>query len=106
MEVAGDQDSGPDPLRVFVALADKSLVNVHMAGSEVRYRLLQMTRDFALAQMDPIEARAARRRHAEQQIRRLAEEEGRYGYEERAAGIATYAAMIDDIRAALDWSLG
>lgn len=106
MEVAGGQEVGPDPLRVFVALADKSLVNVHMSGSEVRYRLLQMTRDFALAQMDAIETRAARQRHAKHQLRLLAEAEGRYTYEGRAAGIAAYAAMIDDIRAALDWSLG
>lgn len=106
LEVAGGQDVGPDSLAVFVALADKSLVNVHMSGREVRYRLLQMTRDFALAQMDPIEARAARRRHAEHQLQRLAEEEGRHSQDSRAPAMAAYGAMIDDIRAALDWSLG
>jgi len=81
-------------------------VNVHMSGHEVRYRLLQMTRDFSLAQMDPTEARAARRRHAEHQLKRLVEEDGHHDNQSRAASIAAYAAMIDDIRAALDWSLG
>lgn len=106
MEVAGDDEVGADPLRVFVALADKSLVNVNMAGGEVRYRLLLMTREFALAQMDPQEVRAARRRHAVHQLRRLAEEEARHSDEDRAVGISVYGAMIEDIRAALDWALG
>lgn len=105
-EVAGGAEIEPDPLQVFIALADKSFVNVHMSGGEVRYRLLEMTRAFGLARMDALEARATRRRHAEHQLRRLAEEEGRHDQPERAAAIAVYAGMIDDIRAALDWALG
>jgi len=68
MEVAGGEaEIGPEPLRVFLGLTDKSLVNVQMSGSEVRYRLLQMTRNFALAQMEAEEAREARQRHAQHQ---------------------------------------
>jgi predicted ATPase/DNA-binding winged helix-turn-helix (wHTH) protein len=106
LEVAGGQEVGPEPLKVFVALADKSLVNVHMSGREVRYRLLQMTRDFGLAEMDAEEARAARRRHAQHQLKRLAEAESAHGYDGHGAGAARYAPMIDDLRAALDWAVG
>ena len=92
-------------LDALVGLVDKSLVNVDLSAEPVRYRLLQTTRDYAAAKLEPAELAAVRARHAQQQRVLLWHSAGRWSFERGSQWIAVYAAMVDDVRAALDWAL-
>ncbi len=82
----------------------KSLITADIGDGAARFRLLEATRAYALAQLaDSGEADALARRHAAY-YRDLLEP-----LQDRTSGVdlaASYAPEIDDIRAALAWAFG
>lgn len=60
--VIGDGDG--DPLDTVTSLVDKSLIERLEVGAELRFQLLETAREFALAQLTPPEAHAARQAQA------------------------------------------
>jgi predicted ATPase/DNA-binding winged helix-turn-helix (wHTH) protein len=98
-------DAAAQVLEALVGLVDKSLVNVDLSADPVRYRLLQMTRDYAAAKLGAAELSAVRARHAQQHRVLLRQSETGWSFERGSEWIPVYAAMVDDVRAALDWAL-
>jgi predicted ATPase/DNA-binding XRE family transcriptional regulator len=100
-----DEDS--NHVRTLFGLLEKSLVSIDNSEADTRYRMLEVTRAFALEQSalcDEVEQNA--RRHAEW----VAQEADR-AYEDgaivaRDVWYETYAPNLDNVRAALSWCLG
>jgi hypothetical protein len=86
-------------------LVDRSLVAVD-AGEAPRYRLLETGRAYALARLaEAGETEATRARHA-QALRALFEQAHEDGWQlPEAEFVARYESEIDNLRAALDWSV-
>jgi predicted ATPase/DNA-binding winged helix-turn-helix (wHTH) protein len=98
-------DSEAALLEVLASLAEKSLVTVELGGDEARYRLLQMTRAFALGQMSVREVAATRARHA-RELRRLATaSETAWGTVDDITARRLCADLIDDLGEAAEWAL-
>ena len=95
------------PLDVLVRLVDKSLVQIDAASAaEPRYRLLEMIRQYALDRLrEAGEETALRRRHLAWFSRLPAPDEAPHDVSSGAAGIARVAADLDNLRAALAWSV-
>jgi predicted ATPase/DNA-binding winged helix-turn-helix (wHTH) protein len=104
MGSAAGADSG-EVVESLSSLVDKSLVNVDLSREPVRYRLLQMTRDYAAGKLEAVELAAVRARHAQQQRVLLREAEAGWSFERGSEWIPLYAGMVDDVRAALEWAL-
>jgi predicted ATPase/DNA-binding winged helix-turn-helix (wHTH) protein len=104
--VAGPSRRGePAVLDLLAGLVEKSLVTVDLARDEVRYRLLQTTRSFALGKMDAREVAAAKARHA-RELRRLAKAiDADWGAQDNAPSRRLSAELIDDLNAATEWAL-
>ena len=88
------------------SLAAKSLLKIDAGGAQVKCRLLDSTRAFALGKLrEAGELPLYSRLHAEQLVRLLTAAEA--DWDEMNAGdwLALYQPMVDDIRAALSWSL-
>jgi predicted ATPase/DNA-binding winged helix-turn-helix (wHTH) protein len=98
-------DGAAQLLEALAGLVDKSLLNVDLSAEPVRYRLLQTTRDYAAAKLEPAEFVAARARHAQQHRVLLRQSDTGWSFERGSEWIPVYAAMVDDVRAALDWAL-
>ncbi|MDQ3870060.1 MAG: helix-turn-helix domain-containing protein, partial [Chloroflexota bacterium] len=112
LEAAEAVGDGPDAKGValdgVLSLLDKSLMR-HDAGTggEPRYAMLETVREYGLERLvAAAEGDAIRRRHAEFYVA-LAEqaEPGFFGPEEMA-WLDRCALELDNIRAAMDWSLG
>ncbi len=102
----GDGESLADVSDRIVALASKSLVVVVPGADEVRYRLLDTTRAYALERLEQdATADEVRRRHARYVRQVLAQAESDWLTMSRPDWLAVYAMYIDDIRAALDWAI-
>lgn len=96
-----------DVLDLLGRLVDKSLVVVDAAEDrQTRYRLLETIREYALEKLKSAgEETAIRDKHLEY-FRRLAEETEPHLYaSEQAEWFARTDAEIDNLRAALDWSV-
>jgi predicted ATPase/DNA-binding SARP family transcriptional activator len=97
-----------DVLDLLGRLVDKSLVVVEGAavGRPTRYRLLETIREYALEKMEAAgEERSIRDRHLEY-FKKLAEETEPHLYaSEQAEWFARTDAEIDNLRAAMDWSV-
>jgi hypothetical protein len=92
-----------DVLESVLSVADKSLVTVDVAEEEVAYRLLDTTRAYALENLKgSAESAEISRRHATYfcAVWERAQTQG-----SNADWLARYGRKIDDVRAALDWSL-
>jgi predicted ATPase/DNA-binding winged helix-turn-helix (wHTH) protein len=90
-----------------VALADRSLLSLESDGDTIRYRMLEVTRSYALERLEESgEGTVLRRRHAQQQLTRYRECEQDWQSLSRASWLAKHAARTDDLRAALDWAFG
>ncbi|MBT2337735.1 MULTISPECIES: ATP-binding protein [Pseudomonas] len=102
------QQVAPEQVLVSVSqLVAKSLLNVEIGDEEVRYRLLDTTRSYALEKLtDAVELSASRERHAERCLTLMKQAEDDWQTTPTHLWIARYAAYRDDIRAALDWGLG
>lgn len=99
--------TGADVSDGIVSLAAKSLVVVIASGDEVRYRLLDTTRAYALERLEQdSEADEVRRRHASYLCDVLAHAEVEWMTMTRIEWSASYAGHIDDVRVALDWAIG
>jgi predicted ATPase/DNA-binding winged helix-turn-helix (wHTH) protein len=104
--VAGPSDTGEASiLELLAELAEKSLLTVDLSHEEARYRFLQTTRTFALAQLALREAAATRARHA-RELQRLAEATERaWGAGDSEQARRDSAELIDDLSAAIEWAL-
>lgn len=87
-------------------LVDKSMVVVQRTGEDVRYRLLDTMREFALGRLDERGITEDLRRAHAAHYRALAETQGARirGPEEQQAG-AVIAGAVDDLRAAHAWAV-
>jgi predicted ATPase/DNA-binding winged helix-turn-helix (wHTH) protein len=90
-------------VEVLNTLITKSLVVLQFENDQICYRLLDMTRAYALEQLaDDIDANALRRRHAQYFIDVL----DAPGFEERANGanwLTGFRQIVAEIRGALQW---
>jgi predicted ATPase/DNA-binding XRE family transcriptional regulator len=117
LEAAGEVCGGPaaadgsdlepsEVLGLLWALVDKSLVVAEPSGDEERYRLLDSTREYARQRLaESGEAEAVARRHAT--YFRAFGEHAKTELE-RMPDLVWFARVeceLDDVRAALDWSL-
>lgn len=96
---------GSDVLEALTGLATKSLLATDVSGDQVRFRLLETTRMYALEKLGISGERAAlARSHAEVHRDVL----NRSAHESRtlptSIWLATYGAYIDDLRVALEWA--
>jgi len=98
----------PDQVLVSISqLVAKSLLNVEVGDEEVRYRLLDTTRSYALEKLaEAGELTASQERHAERCLALMEQAEQDWENTATPAWIERYATYRDDIRAALDRGLG
>lgn len=97
----------PDQVLVSISqLVAKSLLNVEVGDEEVRYRLLDTTRSYALEKLAAAgEMAASQERHAERCLALMEQAENDWENTPTPLWMARYAAYRDDIRAALDRGL-
>jgi predicted ATPase/DNA-binding winged helix-turn-helix (wHTH) protein len=104
--VAADENvSACDVPDHVTTLGAKSLVTADVSGDVVRYRLLDMTRSYALEKLEAAgELQAISRRHAEY-YREVFERAGAQLQMQPAdEWLGVYGHHIDNLRAALDWA--
>jgi predicted ATPase/DNA-binding winged helix-turn-helix (wHTH) protein len=98
-----------DPSVVFVSITQlvaKSLLNVEVGDEEVFYRLLDTTRRYALEKLEhAAECEETRQRHAERCLALMQQAQSDWDNTPTALWIERYARGLEDLRAALDWSL-
>ncbi|MBC3361723.1 winged helix-turn-helix domain-containing protein [Pseudomonas sp. SWRI154] len=102
------QHVAPSQVLVSVSqLVAKSLLNVEIGDEEVRYRLPDTTRSYALEKLiDAGELAASQERHAERCLTLMEQAEKDWDTTPTRLWIERYATYRDDIRAALDRGLG
>jgi predicted ATPase/DNA-binding winged helix-turn-helix (wHTH) protein len=87
-------------------LVAKSLLNVEVGDEEVFYRLLDTTRRYALEKLDQVaELDETRKRHGERCLALMHQAQSAWEHTPTALWIERYARSLEDLRAALDWSL-
>jgi predicted ATPase/DNA-binding winged helix-turn-helix (wHTH) protein len=92
-------------LEGVVSLAAKSLLASDTSTASIRYRLLHVTRVYALQKLaESGDEPALRKRHAEHLRTRFVAARDLWDSLNRAEWLAEYGYSIDDIRAALDWA--
>jgi tetratricopeptide (TPR) repeat protein len=96
---------GIEVLDGLESLTDKSLVVTQLGGS--RLRLLQVIREFALERLEHQEdAEELRRRHAETYCELTEALEPSYVRKDRRRTLERLEPELDNLRAALEWSIG
>ena len=95
-----------DVFDVLAGLVDKSLVVSLAGGGENRYRLLEATRAFALEKLAAGRYAALARRLCEHMTIVFERAERTWPTTPRADWLAAYEPDLDNLRAALGWSLG
>jgi predicted ATPase len=88
----------------LLSLAEKSLVQADLRGSECRYGLLESTRYYATEKL--ADAARLRRRHAEHFAARLAQATAEWETMPTRQWVACYEPDIDNLRGALEWAFG
>jgi predicted ATPase/DNA-binding winged helix-turn-helix (wHTH) protein len=102
-----DQGGEPETARAVLQLAAKSLLVIEPISNGVTYRLLETTKVYARRKLDESgRAISVARRHAEWVRALLDRAQEDWLSLERAAWWDRYGQAIDDVRAALLWSLG
>ena len=98
-----------DPGAVFNAvtqLVAKSLLSVEVGDEDVYYRLLDTTRHYALEKLEQAdELSATRHRHAERCLTLMQQAQADWDNTPTVLWLERYARGLEDLRAALDWSL-
>ena len=98
-----------DPGVVFVSITQlvaKSLLSVEVGDEEVFYRLLDTTRRYALEKLElAAECEETRERHAERCLALMQQAQNDWEIIPTALWNERYARALEDLRAALDWSL-
>jgi predicted ATPase/DNA-binding winged helix-turn-helix (wHTH) protein len=105
--IAGEQIAPAEVLGSITQLVAKSLLNVEPGDDEMVYRLLDITRTYALEKLSvAAELDSTRERHAARCLALM--EQARDDWERTATQpwIDRYAPLREDIRTALDWGLG
>jgi predicted ATPase/DNA-binding winged helix-turn-helix (wHTH) protein len=104
-EIAAGGEIAPSQVGdLLLSLAEKSLVQADVAGSEPRYRLLESTRLYVGEKL--ADARRLRRRHAQHFAARFAQATAEWETTPTQRWIARYEADIDNLRGALEWAFG
>lgn len=94
-------------LDAVIGLTSKSLLVADASGEEVRYRLLEVTREYAANKLALSGEQAkVTRRHAEHYRDLLERAERQLHSQSPDAWFAQYWWRIDDVRAALAWAFG
>jgi len=101
----GSSDGG-----IFDAIAglvEKSLLTTRIDETQVRYRLLDTTRAYALEKLElHTEKDAVLLRHAQYVTEHLESQKEILATQARADRVAFYSSQLGDVRAALEWSFG
>src|SRR5208283_5424351 len=101
---ASAQTATLDVAEAVASLVAKSLVAADFGDSEVRFRLLETTRAFALGKLaESADEPATRRRHAEHYRNLLLSMASRSTKDDSASA---HILELDNLRAALNWALG
>ncbi|TFY93809.1 transcriptional regulator [Pseudomonas nabeulensis] len=105
--IAGEQIAPNEVLGSITQLVAKSLLNVEAGDDEVVYRLLDITRTYALEKLSVAnELDATRERHAERCLALMNQAQDDWQITATQVWIDRYAPLREDVRAALDWGLG
>ncbi|WP_053128242.1 winged helix-turn-helix domain-containing protein [Pseudomonas sp. MIACH] len=105
--IAGQEVAPAEVLGSITQLVAKSLLNVEAGDDEVIYRLLDITRTYALEKLSVAnELDATRERHANRCLVLMNQAQDDWEQTATQAWIDRYAPLREDIRAALDWGLG
>ncbi|BDB19349.1 ATPase [Pseudomonas sp. CYM-20-01] len=105
--IAGEQIAPHEVLNSITQLVAKSLLNVEAGDDEMVYRLLDITRTYALEKLSVAqELDATRQRHAERCLALMNQAQDDWELIATQTWIDRYAPLREDIRAALDWGLG
>jgi len=103
---AGDGIDGADVLELLTRLVEKSLVVLDVQGIEPRYRMLETIRQYALGKRDEArEGERLRDRHLAQLCGVAEVTEPRFFHPDQLAWYLRIDAELENVRAALDWSL-
>ena len=98
-----------DPSVVFVSITQlvaKSLLSVEVGDEQVFYRLLDTTRRYALEKLEQAaEFDDTRDRHAERCLALMQQAKSEWEHTPTVLWIERYARGLEDLRAALEWSL-
>ena len=105
--IAGEQIAPNEVLGSITQLVAKSLLNVEAGDDEMVYRLLDITRTYALEKLSVAnELEATRERHAARCLALMEQAQEDWELIATQAWINRYAPLREDIRAALDGCLG
>ena len=92
-------------LEPLLSLAEKSLIAADVSGPEVLFRLLHVTRAYAMQKLcEAREQELVLRRHAERCCDVLEKAQADWEFLAREEWLLQYQYLMDDIRAALDWA--
>ncbi len=105
--IAGEQVAPAEVLGSITQLVAKSLLNVEPGDEEMVYRLLDITRTYALEKLSVAdELDATRERHANRCLALMNQAQDDWELIATQPWIDRYAPLREDVRAALDWGLG
>ena len=105
--VLGDGVEEADISETLLSLALKSLLTMDTSGQSVRYRLLHVTRAFAVERLaESGERQAVLHRHACHQLKLLQGASGDWETLSRQQWLARYGDVRDEAQAALHWAFG
>ncbi|OPA90349.1 transcriptional regulator [Pseudomonas fluorescens] len=104
--IAGEQIAPAQVLGSITQLVAKSLLNVEAADDEMVYRLLDITRTYALEKLSVAnELDATRERHAARCLALMEQAQADWQQTATQPWLDRYAPLREDVRAALDWGL-
>ena len=102
--IAGEHVALAEVLGSITQLVAKSLLNVDAGEDEMVYRLLDITRTYALEKLSLAgELQATRERHAARCLALMEQARGDWELIATQPWIERYAPLREDVRAALDW---
>jgi predicted ATPase/class 3 adenylate cyclase len=102
----GDGIEPRDVLDLIASLADKSLVVVDTSGAQERYRMLESTRQYALAKLTASgERESLARKHADYFCGVAQKAERGFGEMPLSEWLARLELEVENFRAAMDWAL-
>ncbi len=104
--IAGEQIAPAEVLGSITQLVAKSLLNVEPGDDEMVYRLLDITRTYALEKLSLAnELHATRERHAVRCLTLMEQAQDDWELIATQPWLDRYAPLREDVRAALDWGL-
>ncbi|MDQ0512965.1 ATP-binding protein [Ancylobacter amanitiformis] len=106
-KVASIEEASWETIENLTSLVAKSLVAADFSQPVPRYRLLEITRAYALERLKEAGGLdRLSRRHAAYMKELIATAEQEWPRAQPTQWLATYAGQLDNVRAALDWSFG